>query len=148
MDVNFPGGMVAPVPALRNPVACCHGIIFPMQDLRNARLLARFVLACLVLWVGVATAAPLVKPQGFALVCTTAGVLKVLPVSEDLDTPAGLLHAFDCPLCVSVLLPLPRGPVLACFQASQAVPAHPAAPVHAVLRTASPLPARGPPSGA
>jgi len=116
-----------------------------MDYLRNARLLARFVLVWFALVVGVAVASPLVKPQGFALVCSTGGVLKVLPASDDFEAPAGLLHAFDCPLCVTALLPLPGDQALARFQTPRDAPTASTPLVHAVLRPAAPLPARGPP---
>ena len=118
-----------------------------MEYLRNARILARFVLVWFALVVGVAVASPLVKPQGFALVCSTAGVMKVLPASDDSEAPAGLMHAFDCPLCVTTLLPLPWDQALARFQTPRDVPTAPTPWVHAALRPAAPLPARGPPRG-
>ena len=118
-----------------------------MQALRRSRILARFVLAWIVLAVGVATASPLVKPEGFALVCSGAGVLKILPASDDPQASAGVLHAFDCPLCLSVAAPLPGAPAVAAHPAPRAFGLAPAQVVHVVFRSAAPLSARGPPQG-
>jgi hypothetical protein len=118
-----------------------------MHSLRNTRTLARLVLVWFALAVGVAVASPHVKPQGLVLVCSSAGVLKVLPASDDQAASAGLLHAFDCPLCVATAAPLPYGPAGATSQAPQAFVAGPAPLPHGFFRPAAPLPARGPPLG-
>lgn len=126
---------------------CCHGIILRMQALRRSSILARFVLAWIVLAVGVATASPLVKPKGFALVCSSVGVLKLLPASDDPQASAGLLHAFDCALCLSAAAPLSAAPIVAAHQAPRAFGLAPAHVAHVVFRSAAPLSARGPPQG-
>ena len=115
-----------------------------MQTLRNAKLLARLVLVWFVLVVGTAIASPLVKPQGFDLICSGAGGMKMLPQSGAGHAPPGAF-VLDCPLCVSAGAPPSlAGPVAAPHQPlSYALPAIPAAPV--ASRSAAPPPARGPP---
>lgn len=115
-----------------------------MQRLRQARFLARLVLAWFALTIGIAVASPWVQPRSLELVCSGAGAMKLLVQGDDGSTSfAG--GTLDCPLCASLGAPPPM--------ASQAPVAHPpdllasprlaAAPV--VVATAAPLPARGPP---
>lgn len=117
-----------------------------MQILRNAHLIARFVLVWFALSVGVAVASPLVKPQAMELICSSAGVMKVVFTTDDGGRDAAS-PALDCPLCAATSAPPPP------FARLTAGPAQPpayrlqvmaAAPL-AVL-TAAPLPARGPPA--
>lgn len=118
-------------------------IITAMQRLRQARFLARLVLAWFALAIGVAVAAPLAQSPSMELVCS-GGVMKLLVKADDGGAPAAT-HTLDCPLCASVAPPpapvsaatalLPIGEVL------RSIPARsPAA------QAAAPLPARGPPS--
>jgi hypothetical protein len=122
-------------------------IIAAMQTLRNAHLLARFVLVWFALSIGVAIASPIVKPQGMDVICTgTAGVMKLLLTSDDgnLD-PAR--HTLDCPLCASLSAPPPplarlnAEPIQPLAYVMQSIPA-----AHLASLTAAPLPARGPPA--
>jgi hypothetical protein len=117
-----------------------------MQRLRQAALLARLVLAWFALSLGVAVAAPLVKPQSIELVCTGAGAIKLLVKSPDGGTTtAGA--TLDCPLCASLDAPPPlagRPP---------APPERPVRVVHSAVGApliaavgAAPPPARGPPA--
>jgi hypothetical protein len=115
-----------------------------MQSLRNARHLARLVLAWFALVVGVAVASPVVHPAGFERVCSTAGVVKLLPQGDAGGHVSG--HGLDCPLCMTAGAPppvagvhLPFVPVL-----GHAVQPIPAARIAAL--TGAPLPARGPPA--
>lgn len=117
-----------------------------MQTLRHFSLLARVVLAWVVLSLGVAVASPIVKPQDVLLVCTSSGAMKVLVTADDGSvSEAGT--SMDCPLCVTVGAPPPFAPFV------QAEPTQPLAYVlqsipsaHMAARTAAPLPARGPPT--
>jgi hypothetical protein len=118
-----------------------------MQTLRNAHLIARFVLVWFALSLGVAIASPIVKPQAMEVICTgTAGVMKLLVQTD--DGPQDIAsQTMDCPLCATNLAPPP--PVVRL----RAEPAQPLAYVlqsipaaHIAALTAAPLPARGPPA--
>jgi hypothetical protein len=88
-----------------------------MQHLRQAKHLIRLVLAAFALVLGVAVASPLVKPQSFALICGSGGVLQssangfgwgntAPTVADDgaSDTAsAAVQHLLDCPLCLPLL---------------------------------------------
>jgi hypothetical protein len=117
-----------------------------MQTLRNAHLIARFVLVWFALSIGVAIASPMVNPQGLQLVCSGSGSMKV--ISSDANgkiTPASS-HTLDCPLCASISAP----PPLEIIGFSAVAPQRYSAPEQdtgsftPVLAT--PPPARGPPS--
>ncbi len=117
-----------------------------MQTLRRLTHFARLVLAWFVLSLGVAVASPMVAPQGTVLVCTGAGVMKVLIKADDGSTTEVGRSTMDCPLCalvapppvfVQVLIP----PVFPLAYAVQPVPS-----AHIAARTAAPLPPRGPPN--
>lgn len=118
-----------------------------LQLLRNAHLIARFVLVWFALSIGVAIASPLVKPQGMAVICTgTAGVMKLLIQTD--DGPQDIAsYAMDCPLCATNLAPPPP---LARLRAEPAQPLayvlQSIAAAHIASLTAAPLPARGPPA--
>lgn len=75
-----------------------------MQTLRHAHLHARLVLAWFVLSLGVAVASPLVRTQGFTIVCSDMGAIKLLANSDDGDAP-WVAHTLDCPLCAQLLAP-------------------------------------------
>jgi hypothetical protein len=115
-----------------------------MQTLRQARALAVGVLAWFVLSLGAAIASPVVQPQTLTLVCSAAGVVKLVAGSDESANPAS--HStLDCVLCLALGAP----PVI---QSSASVRTHdalaPTALQSAVFawRTAAPLPARGPPA--
>ncbi|MCJ7800082.1 MAG: DUF2946 domain-containing protein [Polaromonas sp.] len=117
-----------------------------MQTLRKAHLIARFMLVWFAMSVGVAVASPLVKPQAMELICSSAGVMKVLFISDDGDRdPAS--PALDCPLCAATSAPplpiahLPAGPALPPAYRRQGIAA-----ASLFVLTAAPLPARGPPT--
>jgi Protein of unknown function (DUF2946) len=114
-----------------------------MQSLRNALILARLVLAWFVLFIGIAVASPVVKPQALELICSGAGVVKLLDKSDDTGGPhTG--HGLDCPLCVSLDAPVTLSQDF--WAAAPSHVSHPAAATRvAVLAAAAPLPARGPP---
>ena len=116
-----------------------------MKALRNAAFLARLVLAWFALSLGVAIASPIVKPQAALLICSGAGVVKLVSQSDDSGTPAGL-HTLDCPLCATTGAPpvLTPDAVPAPAPLGHAVQPIPSARIAAL--TAAPLPARGPPT--
>jgi len=116
-----------------------------MQTLRNAHLIARFVLVWFALSIGVAIASPLVKPQAMELICSSMGVMKLQVQGSDGSqelTPKTL----DCPLCATACAPPPLARlaaelVLPLAYVLQSIPS-------AILATltAAPPPARGPPA--
>ncbi len=122
----------------------------PLHTLRHAHRLWRGVLVWFVLSLGAAIASPLVNPQTMELICTGAGVMKLLVNSNDGLNDGGGAEAgssmLDCPLCASVAAPPPlaqttRDPAQPLGSAVQSIPA-----TRAVGRAAAPLPARGPPA--
>ncbi|OGB31102.1 MAG: DUF2946 domain-containing protein [Burkholderiales bacterium RIFCSPLOWO2_12_FULL_61_40] len=115
-----------------------------LHALRQARTLAHWVLVWFVLAVGVAVAAPLVQPQSSTLVCTASGAVKLLAGGDE-GSVAPAHHTLDCVLCLALSAPPPAPVVVvAAVHALCHTPeGQPAA--HTAWRTASPLPARGPP---
>jgi hypothetical protein len=114
-----------------------------MQRLRHATFLARLVLAWFALSLGVAIAAPVVKPQGLDLVCAGGGAMKLL-AKDGQGKPAGA-HTLDCPLCALADVP---PPVAAAALVAAVAPLQDASvPIadDVPTRTAAPPPARGPP---
>lgn len=116
-----------------------------MQSLRNVRRFARWVLACFALVTGVAIAAPLLKPQGMEMICSGAGVMKLLVAGTDDPAANTQQPTLDCPLCAGVYGPPP-------VQRQTFMPAHPPAhrlrplrAAHIAALSAAPPPARGPP---
>lgn len=119
-----------------------------LHSLRTARLLARSVLAWFVVSIGLAIAAPLVHPQAVTLVCSSAGVVKLQASGDDGTPMPPPSHTWDCVMCLAL-----GAPPMAASPAAPALPALsyawfglPRTPT--VWRTASPLPARGPPAHA
>lgn len=116
-----------------------------LQILRRSSLIARFLLACWLLSIGVAIASPLVKPQALELICSGAGVMKLLPKTDDGKQQA-VSHALDCPLCAASGAPPPQvRPALAltpalAYELRSRFSSQPAS------RTGAPPPARGPPA--
>jgi hypothetical protein len=117
-----------------------------MQTLRNAHLIARFVLVWFALSIGVAIASPIVKPQGLDLICTgTVGVMKVLVKTDDGSKEVSS-HTMDCPLCASLSAPPPVArwvaePVQPLAYVMRSIPA-----ARIASLTGAPPPARGPPA--
>ena len=115
-----------------------------MQTLRNAHLIARFVLVWFALFVGVAIASPLVKPQAMELICSGMGVMK-MQVQGDDGAQDLSLKTLDCPLCATSNAPPPVArltaePVQPLAYVLRSIPA-----AHRAAITAVPPPARGPP---
>jgi hypothetical protein len=115
-----------------------------MQTLRNARLIARLVLAWFALSLGVAIASPLVAPKATQLVCSGASV-KLIVENAD-GTMAEIGHsALDCPLCAVMNAPPPVANAV--VQPPHAL-SHALLPIqaaHIAARIGAPWQARAPP---
>ena len=81
--------------------------MFSLQSLRNAHRLTRFVLVWFALFIGVAVASPLVKPQAVHLVCSAIGGVKLVQVdAAGANVDAAVAHtALDCPACLPLIAP-------------------------------------------
>jgi hypothetical protein len=115
-----------------------------MQALRHATFLARLVLAWFALTLGVAIASPMVNPQAMELVCSGVGALKLV-VNSDGGTAPASGHTLDCPLCASFAAPPAQAPVVAAASMPRGDRLAPISTSRVALRSAAPLPARGPP---
>ncbi len=121
-----------------------------LQSLRNAPWLAKAALLWFALTLGAAVASPMVQPQQELVICTGAGMLKVVLADDGTVTTAATSDAggtlLFCPLCLAGGAPaavaaenaidLPCG-------TGTALTGRPA--VHIAAVSAAPLPARGPP---
>jgi hypothetical protein len=108
-------------------------------------LLGRLVLAWFALSLGVAVASPLVHPQAMELVCSSAGVMKVIVKASDGAQELGSSH-LDCPMCMPLAAPPPPAPAGALPPPSPLSHAlRPVVAARIAAATAAPLPARGPP---
>ncbi len=111
-----------------------------------ARRLARWVLLCFALSLGVAIASPLTHPQAMELVCSSAGAVKLLVTAPDGSTQV-VSQMGDCPLCITAGAPPPTPvnprvePLQPLSYVLRSIPA-----AHIAFLTAAPLPARGPPT--
>ncbi len=76
----------------------------------TARLIARWVLMWFALSLGVAIASPMVNPLATEMVCSAAGVMKIVVQNDDGSTEL-LGLSLDCPLCANLGAP-PPPPVL------------------------------------
>ncbi|MES2187917.1 MAG: DUF2946 family protein [Pseudomonadota bacterium] len=118
-----------------------------MHALRNARHLARFLLVWFALYLGAAVASPILAPQGFELICSSAGTTKLLVKTGDGSSSGAQASAMDCPLCLPVGAPPPPAAATAVLPALPL--AHVLRPVpaaHIAALTAAPPPGRGPPA--
>ena len=113
-----------------------------MQRLRQARFLARLVLAWFALSLGVAIASPLVSPKAMQLVCSGAAIKLVI---QGEGQPSST-HTLDCPLCATTSAPPPAVTVDAPLEHPLAHVLRPIPAAQLAARTAAPLPARGPPA--
>ncbi len=117
----------------------------PMQTLRNAHHLARFVLVWFALTIGASIASPIFKPLVTQVVCSASGAMS-MPVMDDDGSLPTTSHTLQCPLCAGIGAPPPavRGqldPVQPLAYVLQ-----PVASTHITSAAAAPLPARGPPT--
>ncbi|MBA4255499.1 MAG: hypothetical protein C0445_06450 [Polaromonas sp.] len=106
--------------------------------------LCRWTLVWFLLTLGVAALSPLAQAKSTVVVCSADGQLKRVSLAEP-TTPAAEHHLLDCPLCIladappladRVVLPVwpPGGDLIRPFDITTAV-----------VATATPPPARGPP---
>ncbi len=119
-----------------------------LHTLRNAPWLAKLALLWFALTLGVAVASPMVNPQTELVICTGAGMLKVV-LSDDgsvTTVAADTGSTLFCPMCMGGGAPTPfvmnaATPPQSLGHVLQSIPAA----IIAAL-TAAPPPARGPPS--
>ncbi|MDI1245411.1 MAG: DUF2946 family protein [Rhodoferax sp.] len=118
-----------------------------LHSLRSTPWLARMALLWFALTLGAAVASPMVNPQTELVICTGAGMLKVVLADDGTVTTSASAagDALFCPLCMvggaptpfvlnTLASPQPPSPVL------QSVPA-----AFIAALTAAPPPARAPP---
>ena len=119
-----------------------------MQALRSAPLLARLVLAWLLLFVGIAAWSPVMAADPTQAVCSASGVVKTLGQTGDDGASPASHHTLECLLCcTSTLPPAPLGVMTtASAPLGHVLQSIPAARLAALI--AAPLPARGPPAHA
>ena len=117
-----------------------------MQTLRNAHLIARFVLVWFALSMGVAIASPLVKPKGMQLVCSAAGAITVQFDQSDTGAVGPQANSLDCPMCSAVGAPPPQATVQVLAPMGLRYVLHGFENQQSVRRSAAPLPPRGPPA--
>ncbi len=125
--------------------------MLPMQTLRNAHLLARFVLVWFALSVGVAIASPLVQPKGMQLVCSAAGAITVQFDQGDgggIGIGGSQANTLDCPLCAAAGAPPPQVALQALAPMGLAYAVQMPADPLSTRRSAAPFPPRGPPASA
>ena len=65
-----------------------------MQTLRNATLIARFVLVWFALFVGASVASPIVKPGDVHMVCSGSGGMKIVVSADDDGTVVKVFDTF------------------------------------------------------
>ena len=119
-----------------------------LHTLRNTPWLARLALLWFALTLGVAVASPMVNPQTELVICTGAGMLKVVLADDGTVTTAASSDTGDtlfCPLCLVAGAPPPW--VLTTLAAPQPLSTVMQRLPAAILaaRTAAPPPARAPP---
>ena len=117
-----------------------------MQPLRNAHLLARFVLVWFALSMGLAIASPLVQPKGLQLVCSAAGAITIQFDQGDGGANSGQPKTLDCPLCAAAGTPPPQIALQVLAPMGLAYALHLSADPLSTRRSAAPLPPRGPPA--
>ena len=107
--------------------------------------LSRLVLIWYVLFVGVSVLAATLQPKTMDVVCSAMGIMKVVVQGEGEAPP--LTSNMDCPLCAHATPAMPPPTVAALAHVHDArayiVQALPEALL--LVRTAPPLPSRGPP---
>ena len=122
-----------------------------MHILRNAHHLARLLLACFAVSLGVATAAPFVQAGHLERVCTASGEERWVAAggnsavgTNDASHPT---HALDCALCLPPLLPALDAPPWRGLQQLSHVPsADVVRQTHVPALSRAPFPPRAPPA--
>lgn len=112
--------------------------------LHHLHAYARWVLACMVLALGVSLLSPLLNPQSLQLVCSAVGTVKLIQQTDD-GGQAVTGHTLDCPLCIPMVPP----PPLVVLPIAQPQPlahaSHWVVVARITARLGPPLPPRGPP---
>jgi len=119
-----------------------------LHTLRNTPWLARLALLWFALTLGAAVASPMVQPQQELVICTGAGMLKVVLADDGTVTTAAATDTGDslfCPLCLVGGAPPPF--VLTDLAAPQPLSHVPQSIPAAIIaaKSAAPPPARAPP---
>ncbi len=117
-----------------------------MQTLRNARFLARLVLAWMVLFVGIAVASPLVKPVSLEVVCSASAGTHIVVVADD-GTPSDQNNGMHCPLCLPLSAPPAAVLTLPAAQTGLSYALHPLESARLQSLIGQPWQARAPPRG-
>ncbi|WP_235503908.1 MULTISPECIES: hypothetical protein [unclassified Acidovorax] len=112
---------------------------------RPAASLIRWVLLWFALSIGSAIASPMVHAQTLELVCSGAGLVKVIVHTDDGVQELGAAH-MDCPLCVQAVTPPATTAVGLPSPLALAYGVWAIAATHLMAAAAAPMPARGPPS--
>jgi hypothetical protein len=118
-----------------------------MFSTTNRQFFARLVLVWFALFIGVAIASPILNPTETQIVCSSAGGMKMLAISEqgEQGEQVKLTANMDCPLCAAAILNLEPCSVGLEKVSPSVHLLHPDAAAHVVSLTAPPLPSRGPP---
>lgn len=116
-----------------------------MTALRQSATTLRWVLACFLLTLGAAVAAPVAGLQSLEVVCSSKTGMQLLVKGQD-GEPVSSHTTLDCPLCQPLGVPPPvvRGLDIAHPPSLDAQAR--ARGVRVAALAAPPLPARGPPS--
>ena len=112
---------------------------------RPADSLIRWVLLWFALSLGSAIASPMVGAQTLELVCSGAGLVKVIVHTDDGVQELGAGH-MDCPLCVQASTPPTSGAFGLPSPLALAYGVWAISATHLIAAAAAPMPARGPPS--
>ncbi|PVY55633.1 hypothetical protein C8D04_0838 [Simplicispira sp. 125] len=111
---------------------------------RHLNIIARLMLAWLMVSMGVATASPFVQPKTMQVICSQAGHFTMVALGD--DTVVSSAHAsLDCPTCLAVSPPATSSPPK-CAQpqlCGYALPHYES--WHTPRLVGAQMPARGPP---
>ena len=115
-----------------------------MSNAVTHKLIARLVLVWFALFVGVAAASPLIKPQAMELICASSGAMKLV-LHNDGTTSEAASHTLDCSLCGTVGAPPPVIHLATGLAPSLAYALKVITQARIAALVGAPLPARGPP---
>ena len=110
-----------------------------------SKLMTKLVLVWFVMFVGTSIAASIFKPAASQVICSSAGVMKMVS-TDDGSTEVQATSGMECPLCATVATPIPPAASVVQKPSSLAHVLQPIAAAHIASVTAPPLPSRGPPS--
>ena len=116
----------------------------PLQSLRQAKHLARWVLVWFVMSLSAAVASPLLQPQSVAWVCTAAGMSKMVLQGDDAGTTPSQ-HGMHCVLCAPAGAPPPSEFSQRADYDTLGYVLQPTPAAHVAWRANALLSARGPP---